>query len=197
MATAALLAAGTLRAAENVSAALANCLAMAGAEARLACYDALAKRSGGASASNDRSPAAPSAPAAGASTMPAHTAPVTAAPVAAAAAAATVVAAPAPVPVPSAAPDPAEAAKNFGLSSAQLHSAPQGPQSIEARVAQVGADRGLRSYVVLDNGQSWLSTDGGMELVTGEQVNIKRAALGSFMLVSSTSKHSYHVRRLH
>ena len=100
-------------------------------------------------------------------------------------------------PAPAAAQDPAEAAKNFGLSSAQLHSAPQGPPSIEARVAQVGVDRALRSYAVLDNGQSWLSTDGGMELVSGEQVSIKRAALGSFMLVSSTSKHSYHVRRLH
>jgi hypothetical protein len=102
---------------------------------------------------------------------------------------------PALVPVPAAA-NPAEAVQNFGLSSAQLHSAPAGPSSIEAHVTQVTVDRALRSFVVLDNGQTWASTDGGLELNNGELVTIKRAALGSFMLVSTTSKHSYHVRRV-
>ncbi len=92
--------------------------------------------------------------------------------------------------------DPAAATANFGLSTTQQKSAPQGPSSIEAQVTQLSQDQALRSFVVLDNGQTWLSTDGTMELINGEQVTIRRAAFGSFMLVSTQSKHSYHVRRV-
>jgi hypothetical protein len=182
-------------AAEPVGTALARCAAIAGAEARLACYDTLAA---GRAANLDASPAAPTAaaPAAAAPVPAAPAAAAPAAPPAAAPVAPPVAAAAAPAPAPTAAADPVQAAQNFGLSSAQRHDAPAGPSSIEARVSQMTVDRALRSFVVLDNGQTWASTDGGLQLNTGERVTIKRAALGSFMLVSTTSKHSYHVRRV-
>jgi hypothetical protein len=175
---------------ETITTELARCVTMASSEARLACYDALAGRSAKSSASS-------AAPGASASVhpVPAAGTPAAVAPAAAAAMVAPAPA-PAPVPVPVAPPDPAEAAKNFGLSSTQLHSAPQGPQAIEAHVTKVTVDQAFRNYVVLDNGQTWASTDGDLQLDSGERVTIKRAALGSFMLVSTTSKHSYHVRRV-
>ena len=165
-----------------------HCVAIASSEARLACYDKLAGRSADGTGTR-----AMPAPTPAASSAPAREIPPAVGPSAVAATATT---APAPSIAAAAEPDPAVAAQNFGLSSAQLRSAPHGPQSIEARITQVGVDRGLRSYAVLDNGQTWLSTDGSMELDSGENVTIKRAALGSFMLVSTTSKHSYHVRRI-
>ncbi len=187
-------------AAESLGAEMGRCAAITSPEARLSCYDKLAL--GLANAAPTRAAPAPApapapaaAPALSAAAPPREAPPVTAPGALSAAPGASAVA-PSREPAPAAAPDSAAAAQNFGLSSAQAHVAPQGPQSIEAHVAQVGVDRGLRSYVVLDNGQTWLSTDGGMELNSGEQVTIKHAALGSFMLISTASKHSYHVRRI-
>ena len=172
---------------------LARCAQIAGAEQRLACFDALSNHS------------APSSPAAAAPSR-APAAPV------AAPAAAPPVQAPAPVPAPPArtatapavapvAASPGGAAGNsdadFGLNNSQMHAAaPQGPQSIQAHVDHVYVQQLSRSYVVLDNGQTWACTDGGMNLYNGELVTIRRAALGSFMLVPTRSKGSYHVRRV-
>jgi len=174
--------------AEAISAGLKQCAAIASSDTRLACYDALSGRSAHGAVSSV-APARATPPTA----APATAAPAPAIPAAAPAAAKVV---PAPAPVPATPPDPAEAARNFGLSGAQLHSAPQGPQSIEAHVSRVTADQSLRSFVLLDNGQTWASTDGGMDLDSDELVTIKHAALGSFMLVSTVSKHSYHVHRV-
>ena len=91
--------------------------------------------------------------------------------------------------------DAASDIAKFGLSAAQLHIADQGPQSIQARIAEVYEDRNRRGYLVLDNGQAWALTEGEMLLNPGEPVTISRAALGSFMLTSA-SHHSYHVRRV-
>jgi hypothetical protein len=202
-ALAAWLGASSAAAAPDISADLRHCAAVESAAARLACYDALASRPAPSAATSTVPATAAPAAAAAALAVP-NPAPVVSAPVQASPAAAppapapkpmaTTAAVPAPAPAP--APDPAEAARNFGLSSAQLHTAPQGPQSIEAHVTQVTQDQALRSFAVLDNGQTWLSTEGGFDLVTGELVTIKHAALGSYMLVSTTSKHSYHVRRV-
>lgn len=198
VALAALPGAPRVPAAEALSADLKHCAAVESAAARLACYDALAGRSG---ASEPTSPGPANAAPAPAVPNPAPV--VSAAPAGSPAAAAPpaprmTTAAPAavPVPAPAPAPNPAEAEQNFGLSSAQLHTAPQGPQSIEAHVSQVTQDQALRSFAVLDNGQTWLSTEGGLDLVSGELVTVRRAALGSYMLVSTSSKHSYHVRRV-
>jgi hypothetical protein len=156
-------------AAPAVSAELARCMTIASASARLACYDALARRAGDAPAA--MSVAAPPATPAG----PAATATATAT---------------------AGSTESADAIQNFGLSSAQRHAPPQGPESIQAHVAQFIVDQLQRNYVVLDNGQTWASTDGGMLLDAGELVTVSRGALGSFMLKSTTSRHSYHVRRV-
>ena len=176
--------------ADATSTGLTHCAAIASAEARLACYDALAGRTTRGAATTSAVPVS-AVPAAAAAAIPAA-----ASTVAAPAPSNPAAVAPARTLTPVAPPDPAEAARNFGLSTAQLHTAPQGPQSIEAHVSQVTVDRSQRSFVVLDNGQTWASTEGGLELDTGELVTIKHAALGSFMLVSTKSKHSYHVRRV-
>jgi hypothetical protein len=86
--------------------------------------------------------------------------------------------------------------KNFGLSTTQLHSQPAGPSSIQARVYELYEDAVLHSFVVLDNGQTWQSLEGELNLNKGDLVTIRRAALGSFML-ESAKKAYYHVRRVH
>ena len=147
---------------------LARCAAVTASPARLACYDALAGRSATDSVpTSDRATAA--------------VAPATAPPA---------------TPRPPPAPEPADAVQTFGLSASERHAAPQGTQAIQARIARLDADQLRRSYVVLDNGQTWASTEGEMILDSGELVTIQRAALGSFILTSAHSKHSYHVRRI-
>jgi len=136
---------------------------------------------------------APAAPTVAAPAAPAQK-PGTAAP-------APVAAPPVSVPVPApaaAAPAAAGAADggNFGLSAAQQKIAPTGPESIQAKVDHVYVNNASKSYVALDNGQTWTSTDGNFDLFDGESVTIRRAALGSFMLVSTKSKRTYHVRRV-
>jgi hypothetical protein len=191
------LAPGILAAAAGSESGLAKCAAIASAQERLACYDAL---------SNPPGPnAAPAAPAAAPPAM-APAAPTVAAPAAPAqkpgtAAPAPVAAPPVSVPVPApaaAAPAAAAAADggNFGLSAAQQKIAPTGPESIQAKVDHVYVNNASKSYVALDNGQTWTSTDGNFDLFDGESVTIRRAALGSFMLVSTKSKRTYHVRRV-
>ena len=191
------LAPGILAAAEGSESGLAKCAAIASAQERLACYDAL---------SNPPVPtAAPATPAAAPPAV-APAAPTVAAPAAPAqkpgtAAPAPVAAPPVSVPVPApaaAAPAAAAAADggNFGLSAAQQKIAPTGPESIQAKVDHVYVNNASKSYVALDNGQTWTSTDGNFDLFDGESVTIRRAALGSFMLVSTKSKRTYHVRRV-
>ena len=147
---------------------LASCAAVAAADARLACYDTLAGRITDGNLSVPKQAAVAAVPGTALPAAPATPAPQTA----------------------------IEATRNFGLSAAQLHTAPQGPQAIEARISQVIADQYRRSYVILDNGQTWTSTEGEMTLDSGESVTISRAALGSFLLTAARSKHSYHVRRV-
>jgi hypothetical protein len=144
----------TATAASSTSTGLARCAAIAAADARLVCYDALAGRpstADGASAAGATPPTA----AAGAN-------------------------------------DP----HSFGLSQIPVPEAPQAPAAIHAHVAEV-IDTGVaRASVVLDNGQAWTFTEPADDagLRPGDAVTVKRAALGSFMLVTP-SKHGYHVHR--
>lgn len=161
----------------SVESGLSHCAAISQADTRLACYDALAGR-----APHDQA------------SVPERSA---AAPVATATAAATAAATPAANAAANAAPpvDPAAATRNFGLSAAQLHTADQGPQAIEAHIAKIIVDQNQHGIVVLDNGQYWKLLEGEMLMDAGEAVTISRAALGSFMLTSA-SHHSYHVHRI-
>lgn len=149
---------------------LSRCAGIAAPDARLACYDTLAGRPA------DRTvTATPLVPAA--STVPAAAVPAVSSPVG----------------------DP----RNFGLSEAQLqkqaqpHAAPQAPTAIQAHIVKIIDNRIGRALLVLDNGQTWGFVDADFkdaQLNPGDPVTIKRASLGSFLMLTQ-SKHSYHVRR--
>jgi len=167
---------------------MARCAVIPAPDSRLACYDALAHRPAdkipSAAAKSAPAPAAVAAPAAATASVPA------AAPAAASAASA---AAPAQPPMSPAAiaADP----KNFGLTPAQQHTTELGPKSVTAHISIVSSDQLGRTLVVLDSGETWTVMDNDGRLSSGDAVTIKRAALGSFLMMAP-SNHSYRVRRI-
>jgi hypothetical protein len=156
---------------------MARCAVIPAPDSRLACYDALAHRPA------DRVPSVAAkgkpAPAPAAAVAPA----VAPAPTTAAAAA--------PQSAAAIAADP----RNFGLTPAQQHTADLGPKSITAQISIVSSDRTGRTLAVLDNGETWTVMDNDGRLSSGDAVTIKRAVLGSFLMMTA-SNHSYRVRRL-
>ncbi len=184
-------------AAAPTAADLARCAAMTAPDARLACYDSLSAPPAPAATP---APAAPAAPTASAPALPAPApaAPVTnAVPAPAAAAAATSVPASTGNTASSAAP--ADDPQNFGFTQAQVQAhtqapAPPGLQSIQAHITNVLTDRQGNGYVLLDNGQMWTYQGDDGRMRPGEPVTIKRASLGSYIMVTQ-SRRSYHVTR--
>jgi hypothetical protein len=174
-----LTAAATTATAATSDADMLRCAALPARDARLDCYDALAHQlsSKAAAPTAAQIPATPPAPA----TAPA------AAPAAAPAPSSAVTQAPASV-VPG---DP----KNFGLTAVQQHTADLGPQMITATISNLGSNQKGEAFVMLDNGQTWSVTDNDGWLATGQAVRIKKAAMGSYLMLIP-SNHSYHVRRL-
>ena len=160
---------------------MARCAAIQAADTRLSCYDALARRPADkvppTVAKTAPSPAAPPASSA-ASTSPGSAVPAPSAAVQAPATVATIAA------------DP----QNFGLSAVQQHTADLGPKSETAHISIVSSDQTGRTFVVLDSGQTWTVMDSDGRLNGGDAVTIKRAALGSFLMLTP-SNHSYRVRR--
>jgi hypothetical protein len=61
-------------------------------------------------------------------------------------------------------------------------------------VTQVIEDGLGHATLVLDNGQTWTIMDAAARLAVGDLVSIRRAALGSFLMMTP-AKHSYRVRR--
>jgi hypothetical protein len=97
----------------------------------------------------------------------------------------------------------ATAREEFGLSEADKQAraasqgAPPAPDHIEGKVTSVTRRANGELVVTLEGGQVWveLETNTGATLKPGDTVTIRKAALGSFMLV--TPKHiATHVRRL-
>jgi len=161
---------------------MARCALIPAPDSRLACYDALAHRPGDKPSAAAKSTPAPAA-----------------APILAPAAAPILAPAAAPVPAPAAAA-PAAAAiaadpKNFGLTPAQQHTADLGPKSIAAHISIVSSDQAGRTLVVLDSGETWSVMDNDGRISSGDAVTIKRAALGSFLMMTP-SNHSYRIRRI-
>jgi len=169
--------AATTAAATN-DADMARCAAIPARDARLDCYDALARQlsTKAAASTATQVPATPQA-----------AAPAVAPAAAAASASSAATAAPAAV----AAGDP----KNFGLTPAQQHTIDAGPKMITANISILSSDQKGAALIVLDNGETWSVADGDGWLATGQAVRIKRAVMGSY-LVLIPSNHSYHVRRL-
>jgi hypothetical protein len=163
---------------------LAQCSSIANTAERLACYDRLAGRASAKAPPSSPAAAAPAAP-------PVSAAPVSAAPVSAAPPAAT--------PVPAG----ASTANDFGLSKVQKEradgaasSSPAAIKSITARVTGFRKGPSGRPRVLFDNGQTWeYEEDGDYLLAVGDSVTIRRASLGSFLLVTP-SKLVHRVRRI-
>jgi hypothetical protein len=89
--------------------------------------------------------------------------------------------------------------QNFGFTRAQVQAHSQSPpppglQSIQAHLTNVLTDRQGNGYVLLDNGQIWTYQGDDGRMRPGETVTIKRASLGSYIMVTQ-SKRSYHVTR--
>jgi hypothetical protein len=151
-----------------------RCAGIADDRARLACYDSLFGR-----------PAAPE---------PAVASSVAEAPAAGAAAATAAVA-------PAAAPS--NPAADFGLSEAAKRarepeqSREQFPDSVTGTIAKIGRKPAGEFVVTLENGQVWtqLQVDVRARVAVGDTVTIKKAALGSYMLVTA-SRYATRVRRV-
>lgn len=120
-------------------------------------------------------------------------------PVAAAGAGATVAAEAATTAVP---PAPVAPSDDFGLTEAAKRARDPElaketmPESITATVAAVGRRPAGELIVTLENGQVWtqVSVDQRARVAAGDSVTIRRAALGSFMLVTQ-SRYATRVRR--
>jgi hypothetical protein len=101
--------------------------------------------------------------------------------------------APAQTPV-AAAPNPADP-RNFGLEPTRQRTTDLGPKSIAAHIAIVSANQTGQTTVVLDTGQVWTVIENDGRLASGDAVTIKRAALGSFLMMTPSNR-SYQVRRI-
>jgi hypothetical protein len=157
------------------AASLKACATIAAPTERLACYDQLAA----GTASGAAAPAAVAAPQAPAS-APVHAAvPVAAAGAAAAAAAAT---------------PPAK--DSFGLYAAEHPVAPAPASSVTLKVVGTGASAGGHPTVSLEGGQLWELDEADPLLHAGDQVSIKRATLGSFLMTTSSGR-THRAHRLH
>ena len=195
---------------------LARCAGLTAIDMRVACYDALAKSvlpragegtsSGTAAASSATAPAtsaagAPTASAANASGACAlgSTGSTANASAASALNAPTGSTANAPatsaIGAPAAAPFNPNDSAHFGLTQRQLKQAPEGPTSIKAVVSQLTEDRLNNVSLVLDNGQTWTFIEPDPRVRPGDTVTIKRAALGSYLMITP-SRRSYRVERL-
>jgi hypothetical protein len=168
---------------------LARCADIAAPDARLTCYDTLAGRSADHAAS-----AATPAPRAASAATPAPRAASAATP--APRADATTTPTTSATPAAAAASTPVSDPRNFGLTPRQQKALPERPAAIQARIEKFTDTGTGHAYVVLDNGQTWTFADADADarLGPGDPVTIKRASLGSFLLVTQT-KRSYHVRR--
>jgi hypothetical protein len=147
---------------------LSRCAAITDRDDRLACYDALASR-------NRQSNGTPRGNVTNTSTPAPTLAPKTAA-----------------------TNPPTQSSADFGLSVAQVHKergAPEAIQSIDGVVTGFGQNSNGRPVVRLDNTQSWELDGADPLLAVGDKVTIRRATLGSFLMVTPT-KRLHRVRRL-
>ena len=102
-------------------------------------------------------------------------------------------AAPAVAPA-AAASDGAIADAGFGAAPHKSPPTPKGPEQIKALVAEVNVDRLGTVTVSLENGQTWTFHDPEPRIKSGDQVTIRRASLGSY-LMTIPGRHTYRVQR--
>jgi hypothetical protein len=154
--------------------ALHACAVIAADAERLACYDQLSRRAA------SRPAAAAAAPS---SAVPPTTA-TARAPAAATSAAATATAA-----------ARATTVESFGNYATEHPAAPPKASSLQARVVELGQSASGRMTVSLEGGAVWELDTADPLLAAGDLVDVRRAALGSF-LMETPSKRTHRVRRL-
>ena len=105
---------------------------------------------------------------------------------------------PAPAPAAGAAPTPSAAGTagdaSFGVVRHANAPKPAELEQIKAVVSAVSVDRMGTVSVALQNGQTWAFHDPEAPLKAGDEVTIKKGALGSF-LMTTPARHTYRVQR--
>ena len=91
-------------------------------------------------------------------------------------------------------PAESERPEDFGLDPAQRGQTEHRLSSITARVSGFSHSKEGKIQADLDNGQAWELDEADPLLAPGDAVTIRRATLGSFLLVTP-SKRSHRVRR--
>jgi hypothetical protein len=178
---------------------LARCAAIAAPDTRLACYDTLAHRPADpAPSSAINRPNSPAAAAQGVAATASAPGNIAASP-GGAPAISTANGAAAAAPSSTSAASSAAAfyadPRNFGLDPVQKEAVAAGPKSMSARIENLGSDQAGRTSIVLDSGERWTVFDNDGRLSAGDEVTIKRASLGSYLMMTR-SNHSYRVRRI-
>lgn len=82
----------------------------------------------------------------------------------------------------------------FGAVQLKKPPKPHGPDQIKATVTKVSGQRSGTVSVSLDNGQTWTLQESDPRVASGDLVTIRRASLGSFLMVTPT-RHTYRVQR--
>jgi hypothetical protein len=176
---------GCATAADALPPSLRACMKETDATRRLACFDHESAVLAGESAPVAKQAAPAPAPHA----APASTAPVAATAATAGAAAATT----------------QSATDKFGYKGSiaredldKQKAEEEGSGTLTAKVTAIATPPNRGMVVTLDNGQVWQqkTADGGMHIKVGDQVTIKHAMLGSFLLTSDTVKGSMRVSRV-
>jgi hypothetical protein len=91
-------------------------------------------------------------------------------------------------------PQPEHSEQTFGMNKPPADKPPE-PARMEAKVLEVAMDSRGAVILRLDNGQSWALDDGPAIVRSGDAIVIKRAALGSYLMTTSTGR-IYRARRL-
>lgn len=159
------------------------CAAIQTQAERLACYDKLAGR--GATPPPAAATRQPPPPAAAASPGAKKQTPAEPA------------AAPNPVPTPSAASAPAPGTPEaFGLYKAEHPAAPKSPvETVAGRVVDLKYDAYGRETISLEGGAVWQLAGSDAILAKGDEVTIKRAVMGSYLMTTPTGR-EHRVKRL-
>ena len=89
---------------------------------------------------------------------------------------------------------PADDKQDFGITKSSQSAVAKDNQAIQARVTRVGFGQLGQKSLALDNGQTWLVTEGDARAESGDLVTIRRAALGSFLMTTPSTR-TYRVRR--
>lgn len=159
-----------------------TCAAIQTQAERLACYDKLAGRGATPPPAAATPQPAPSPAAPASSGAKKHT---PAAPAAA----------PDPVPTPAAAPAPGTP-EAFGLYKAEHPAAPKSPvETVTGKIVDLKYDAYGRETISLEGGAVWQLAGSDAILAKGDEVTIKRAVMGSYLMTTSTGR-QHRVKRL-